>query len=272
MLPPRGFIFIGLNVVRILSIIALILVFASNICIIVHDVQAVNRFIEAGKKVTWNATNSTGSAISANSTSHDEYYIGGSTVPNQQAGVFWAVLNRLLIIGQVIVLILSEIGYPSKFFTRYFPVLGDDFGLGALGIFQCLIGAAVLSHRVDTFALVSAFFLFSIGCLNIVLGLIFREKAKDKRSVLTWREKKKGVLPMYITSPKIPSSPPSFVTTNWTGSERSEKGGLGFGRQGEKAAGYQGYLVTRPVEALPRYAPKASAPMTSNKDARQSTA
>ena len=24
------------------------------------------------------------------------------------------------------------------FFNRYFPVLGSDFGLGALGIFQCL--------------------------------------------------------------------------------------------------------------------------------------
>lgn len=33
-----------------------------------------------------------------------------STVPNQPAGVFWAVLNRLLIIGQTVVLILSELG------------------------------------------------------------------------------------------------------------------------------------------------------------------
>jgi hypothetical protein len=114
------------------------------------------------------------------------------------------------------------------------------------------LGAAVLSHHVDSFALVSAFFLFSVGCLNILVGLIWREKAKVKRSLLTWREHKKGVLPnvkgvlpMYVGHPKIPSSPPSFVTTNWTGSERSEhssdhKGGLGFGRQGEKAAGFQG--------------------------------
>jgi hypothetical protein len=111
------------------------------------------------------------------------------------------------------------------------------------------IGAAVLSHHVDSFALVSAFFLFSIGCLNILVGLIWREKAKDKRSILTWRDQKKNVLPKYISSPKIPSSPPSFVTTTWTGSERSDhssehsKGGLGFGRQGEKAAGYQGGIA-----------------------------
>lgn len=257
MLPLRAYTFIGLNVVRALSIVALILVFSSNIVVLVNDVRAVNRFIEEGKMA-----NHTGSS---NSTMQNMYYIAGSTVPNQQAGAFWAVLNRLLIIGQVIVLLLSEFTFPAKFFERYFPVLGENFGLGPLGVFQCLIGAAVLSHRVDAFALVSAFFLFSIGCLNILIGLIWREKAKDKRSILTWREQKKGVLPMYIGSPKIPSSPPSFVTTNWTGSERSEKAGLGFGKLGEKAAGYNGYLITRPVEALPRYAPKATVPMTTDK-------
>lgn len=42
-------IFIGLNVVRILSIIALLLVFASSIVVMVHDIQAVNHFVVAGK-------------------------------------------------------------------------------------------------------------------------------------------------------------------------------------------------------------------------------
>lgn len=65
-------------------------------------------------------------------------FLSDSTVPNQAAGVFWAVLNRLLIIFQTIVLILSELGWPSAFFNRFFPVLGKDFGLGALGVIQCL--------------------------------------------------------------------------------------------------------------------------------------
>jgi hypothetical protein len=65
-------------------------------------------------------------------------FCSGSTVPNQQAGAFWAVLNRLLIIGQVIVLILSEMCFPLRFFDRYFPVLGQNFGLGALGVIQML--------------------------------------------------------------------------------------------------------------------------------------
>jgi hypothetical protein len=68
----------------------------------------------------------------------DVVHPSGTTVPNQPAGVFWAVLNRLLIIGQVFILFLSEVGWPATFFDRFFPVLGRDFGLGALGTIQCL--------------------------------------------------------------------------------------------------------------------------------------
>lgn len=67
-------------------------------------------------------------------------------MPNQPAGVFWAVVNRLLIIAQVIILIFSEIGWPAAFFDRFFPVLGKDFGLGALGVIQCLY-VLILSHQ-----------------------------------------------------------------------------------------------------------------------------
>lgn len=61
-----------------------------------------------------------------------------STVPDQLGGVFWAIMNRLLIIFQVTILIMSEVGWPAVFFDRFFPVLGAGFGLGALGIFQGL--------------------------------------------------------------------------------------------------------------------------------------
>lgn len=79
-------------------------------------------------------------------------------MPNQPAGAFWAIVAGLLIIFQTIILFcesycpspeltrrcslsmksVSEISWPMKFFDRYFPVLGSEFGLGALGIFQCL--------------------------------------------------------------------------------------------------------------------------------------
>ena len=33
---------------------------------------------------------------------------------------------------------MSEFGWPSVFFTKFFPVLGKEFGLGALGLIQML--------------------------------------------------------------------------------------------------------------------------------------
>ncbi|PPQ80329.1 hypothetical protein CVT25_003612 [Psilocybe cyanescens] len=272
MLPPRAYVFMGLNGIRILSIIALLLVFSSNIVTLANDVKAVNRYMAAGKQADNTASNST----TAEMLNMNMDYILGSTVPNQPAGVFWAVLNRLFIIFQTVVLILSEFGFPAKFFNRYFPILGKDFGLGALGLIQMLIGAAVLSHHVDTFTLVSAFFLFAIGCLNVFAGLIFRESAKMKRSITSWREQAKSAIPTHIGPVKIApfassvmSSPPSFVSNLYTGSsddsthkpaaEKDSKfAGFGFGRQGEKQAGLKGYLISKPVESLPRYMPKSS--------------
>jgi len=145
-------VFISLNAIRILSIIAMLLVFSSNIVTLSNDVKAVNRFMDMGKRL--NGT------TASNATIETETYMDyityafirfisriqlscimahrGSTVPNQPAGAFWAVLNRLFIIAQVVVLILSEFGFPAKFFNVYFPVLGKDFGLGALGLIQML--------------------------------------------------------------------------------------------------------------------------------------
>lgn len=270
MLPPRAYVFIGLNAIRALSIIACLLVFASSITTMVHDVEAVNRFIAEGKDDSSNST--------SNLMSYE--YIADSTVPNQPAGAFWAVLNRLLIIFQIIVLILSEIGWPSAFFDRYFPVLGSEFGLGALGVIQCLIGAAVLSHHVDDFSLVSAFFLFALGCLNILLGLIFRQHAKSKRSIFNWRNHAKSVLPTNVAGINVEraasaaSAAHSFASTHFgkeKGTGVDEEGrmqepatedrfaGFGFGRQGEKKAGLKGFLISRPLESLPKYAPGSRA-------------
>ncbi|KAI0759022.1 hypothetical protein C8Q74DRAFT_1319797 [Fomes fomentarius] len=266
----KGYIFIGLNAVRVLSIVALLLLFASSIVTMVHDIQSVNAFVAAG------LANPNIRAVDVNSTdtdciSVDSDYVEGSSVPNQPAGAFWAVLNRLLIIFQAIVLIMSEVGWPAAFFNRFFPILGDGFGLGALGVIQCLLGAAVLSHHVDEFSLVSAFFLFSIGCLNIFLGLIFRESAKWRRSLTSWREQdqntKGGILPTsQVPRPLVMSGGSSG---SWdkerdayggdayrSGNLSSQKNGMGFGRQGEKGALSRGFTIRPPPEALPTYVPK----------------
>lgn len=190
---------------------------------------------------------------------------------------------------------MSEVGWPAAFFDRFFPILGSEFGLGALGVIQCLLGAAVLSHHVDKFSLVSAFFLFSVGCLNILLGLIFRERAKRLRS-LSARDDDKEVLPiadktrsLYLTSSNTGSSEKEhhILGAVRTGSNASSRAGMGFGRQGEKAAAakgttepsclilplltvFSGFFVNPPEETVPPYAPKpkahfrASSPVTSS--------
>ncbi|KAG6907079.1 hypothetical protein DXG01_010651 [Tephrocybe rancida] len=179
----------GLNAVRFLSVVSLILVFASTILVMVHNIQAVNTFL-----------NHSGAAD------------------------------------------MRDCDYIE-------------------------ISTQILSHHVDDFTLVSAFFLFALGCVNMFLGLVFRESAKERRSITSWRAETKSILPTHTGDSKI--SRPGFVPRQFTGEKdltdrpdsaefdtwrSSEKAGYGFGRQGEKAANLRGFILQRPEESLPRYA------------------
>lgn len=112
--------------------------------------------------------------------------------------------------------------------------------------------------------------------MNVLLGLTFRSSIKSKRSLTSWRDR--------VNTPTLPRSASDFraqaatsaagvfnaggsVFTHMTGTtQMSEKptantqdgahAGFGFGRQGEKQAGLKGFLISRPVESLPRYVPK----------------
>jgi len=264
-LPPRAYVFLTLNAVRVLSIIALLLVFSSNILIMVEDIKAVRR--GSSSLMTTDANGQT--------ETYECDYFDNSTVPNQPAGAFWAVVNRLFIIATTTLMIMSEVGWPEKFFKLYFPVLGQDFGVGILGGIQWITAASILSHHVDEFPLVAGFFLFVIGCFNILLGLIFRSTVKDKRSLTTFRETKANeLLPSSVRSRtndiKILQTSVSSIFSQGektagmfrqdTGATHASDGskvrfgpGYGFARQGEKKAAQDGFIVTRPVESLPRY-------------------
>jgi hypothetical protein len=251
MLSSRTIFFFGLNAVRAVGIISLILVFVSSILVMAHDITAVNDFLQDAK--------SSGTPVDQLLEGCD--YIENSTVPNQTGGIFWAVVNQLLIIAQVVILILSECSWPMPAFDRFFPVLGTGFGLGPLGVFECLIGATILSHFVDDFALVTAFFLFSIGCLNILLGLIFGVKARQKRSIRAWRSDDDDVLPP--VGGKAPAfAPPnvhyisSFFSPDKSqpGAPRTTSGG-GFGNAGRKD-GLRAFKISQPLESLPNYSPR----------------
>ena len=106
----------------------------------------------------------------------------------------------------------------------------------------------------------------------MLLGLIFRESAKAKRSITAWRAEAKGILPtsmdkrpVFVNATPIVSSifsqekgqqvHVSHETVSDAHSFRStEKTGHGFGRQGEKTAGLRGFILQKPEESLPRYA------------------
>ncbi|KAJ7201393.1 hypothetical protein GGX14DRAFT_656699 [Mycena pura] len=89
----------------------------------------------------------------ANSTDDmlDCEYIEYSTVPNQPAGVFWAVVASLPSFSKSFFFVLSELSWPMVFFDCSF------LALGALGIFQALIGAQILSALFVPHALTTAF-------------------------------------------------------------------------------------------------------------------
>ncbi|KAG6868360.1 hypothetical protein C0993_004481 [Termitomyces sp. T159_Od127] len=62
---------------------------------------------------------------------------------------------------------------------------------------------------------------------------------------------------------KATSAASSVVSSLFNGDDHASqtnslKAGFGFGRQGEKAAGLNGYLISKPIETLPRYATKAT--------------
>ncbi|KAG8989886.1 hypothetical protein FRB90_002027 [Tulasnella sp. 427] len=300
----RAYVFIGTNAVRVLSIIALILVFASNILVMVDDIKSVHR----GDTASFTTTDASGNVETIECD-----YFEGSTVPNQPAGAFWAVLNRLFILFTAIILTLSEVGWPESFFRNFLPVLGPEFGVGILGAVQWITAASILSHHVEEFPLVSAWFLFAIGCLNIILGLLYRSDIKVKRSITTFRETKaKELLPG-----PVQNAAPSFkiletsvgsifshdekgrLSRNNTGASQQSGdhsaggfgSGYGFGRQGEKAANLKGktslasvnlrrttvadapafdpspgFMISRPVDSLPRYAPRPPKSDTQDSD------
>jgi hypothetical protein len=66
------------------------------------------------------------------------------------------------------------------------------------------------------------------------------------------------------------TTPGTFVASLSTGStatsaaDDQKTGGLGFGRQGEKAAALGGYFLSRPVESLPKYAARTPSSASSN--------
>ncbi|WWC66435.1 uncharacterized protein I206_100337 [Kwoniella pini CBS 10737] len=259
---PSGPVFIGLNVLRVLSIISLLLVMSANIVTMANDIKAIKA-----------------SGIPTTESEEDCDYYEYSSVPDQTGGPFWSILNRIFITFECILLTMSEIGVPRRLFEEWIPILGPAHGLGGLGVFQALIGAQVLSHYCELFPQVSSWLLFIIGCFNILAGIFLRAGAKKKRLIFSWENvssltpqtrmaatawdmitDKKPIsdagqtaqAPPLTRSTTSSSDTPLLPETKNKTIPGAKFGGFGFGRQGERQAAERGWKISKPSEVLPR--------------------
>ncbi|MCO5585020.1 hypothetical protein L7F22_038952 [Adiantum nelumboides] len=170
MLPVKGIIFIGLNALRLISMIALILVFCSTISLMANDSRTYNRLRRE------DLLQSTGDEC--------DYY-PESDVPTTTWGIFWIQLDRFWIICLCILCFLSDLSIKiiSSFFQNYIPILAPSFGTMPLGIIQIIISSSLLSHYVQDFTLATPWLLFFVGLLNIAAGIGFGYRGKLRRSL-----------------------------------------------------------------------------------------
>ncbi|KAI9634899.1 uncharacterized protein MKK02DRAFT_28024 [Dioszegia hungarica] len=272
---PSGVVFISLNVLRVLSILALTLVLSANIVTMAKDIKAIKN--PAPVNDDWDC----------------EYY-EYSTVPDQTGGPFWSVLHRIFITLECLVLIMSEMGIPRSLFESFLPILGPGHGLGCLGVFQALIATQMLSHYCELFPQATSWLLFIVGCFNAIAGIVFRQKAKERRLIFSWEnassstpQTRMAATAWDMVHPPSPSHSRSNANANAGGkydkmtdiplsrssTAHSAKespllppgvnqklgerfaglqkgiGAFGFGKQATGA----GVKISRPMETLPRY-------------------
>jgi len=208
---PKFFI---LNALRGLSMISLLFVFIANIVIMAQDIDALRHGI---------------------SKDHEDCdYFDNSGVPNQPAGTFRAFLIIALNIVEVVILFLSETGFPASFFKSWIPCLDSEHSLVGLGVLELLLAAQMMSHFMDPFPLVACFFLLIAGILNILT--IKFDRPKFFRSYAFW----KGARPAADTATMESGHSRAFSRSNYAPTSAApsiftekEGHGYGFARAGD---------------------------------------
>jgi len=158
--------FILLNALRGLSMISLLFVLIANIVIMAQDIQAIQHGV-------------------TDKNHEDCDYIENSGVPNQPAGTFRAFFIIALNIVEVVVLFLSETGFPPAFFKAWIPCLATESSLVGVGVLEVLLAAQMMAHFLDSFPLVACFFLLIAGFFNIFT--MYFDRPRFFRSIHFWR-------------------------------------------------------------------------------------
>ena len=166
--------FLGLNALRIVSLVVIILVFTTLIMGLVEDIRDYHN-----------------GAIMDEAQADDCAYVPGTSIPMQTWGIFWVEFHRALLLLGVVALFLAELSWfgIAKLETAaqvWFPVLSRTRGLAALGCVHVVVATSILSHYLDEFPLVVSWMLFVIGMCYLALGLAFHSHPlKDGRSLFS---------------------------------------------------------------------------------------
>jgi hypothetical protein len=208
---PKFFL---LNALRGLSMISLLFVFIANIVIMAQDIQAINHGLDKDHE--------------------DCDYYDNSGVPNQPAGTFRAFFIIALNIVEVIVLFLSETGFPASIFKNWIPCLDNEHSLVGLGVLEVLLAAQMMSHFMDPFPLVACFFLLIAGLFNILT--MYFDRPKFFRSYAFW----KGARPAADTATLESGHSRAFTHSQYAPTSAApsiftekEGHGYGFARRGD---------------------------------------
>lgn len=201
--------FIFVSIVRAISILAIIFMIAIELYLMIDSIKMAHSAnvrpadvfnsdttIDSSLNSTTRNSNTSsskskflakvdGSVSTGLSECHSEY-ISGSFVPKSVGGILFVTLELLFNIVILLLCLLSEISPPRipEFFAKYLPPLGQGFGVGILGSLEIYIASITLSHKINKISLVSAWMLFVIGALNVLLGIVFGARIRAKRSLL----------------------------------------------------------------------------------------
>ncbi|SPO20210.1 uncharacterized protein UTRI_00603_B [Ustilago trichophora] len=170
--------FIGLNALRLVSLVVIILVFTTLIMGLIEDIRDYHNDANMDEART-----------------DDCAYVPGTSIPMQTWGIFWVEFHRALLLLGVIALFFAELswfGIPrlERAAQVWFPILSRTRGLAALGCVHVVIATSILSHYLDEFPLVVSWMLFVIGLCYLCMGVAFHSHPlKDGRSLFSQKRK-----------------------------------------------------------------------------------
>jgi len=197
---PKVIRFVLITIIRIVGIVAMLLVISAEVWEMVRNIQGYAADVKLRH-------DEEASAVLTNSTILRPDlcgYVMSTTVPDHAGGIFFSTFFRFLNVIVLFFLLVSEISLPIpaiyNFYLRNFPPLSEDASLGFLGAAMMWIATSVLSADVANFAMTSAWILFIMGFLNVLLGVIAGSSARETRSVFVTDKSKRDILPTNSSS------------------------------------------------------------------------